>query len=567
MSETGGEVPVTITVDANRGTGALKRIWRSIGYDEINWTYTPIGRRIFAEIAALGDGSYWVRNHNIFSSGNLRSSPYVASTNCYREDGAGKAAYDWTTVDRVYDVYVGAGCKPMVELDFMPHDLSACPAADPYASGRFPPKDYDKWRELNRQFALHLIERYGAEEVGTWYFSTWNEPDGASWFRIPRVEGRSEAEHEAARRREFLKVHDYAVEGILGAGAALRVGGPDIAFHSDFLEMFLAHSDSGRNFATGGRGTRLDFISFHTKGTGKREGLLKSPDFDHVARRDLMRFVEVVRRFPRFRNLPLVCNEWDIDVGSPRGIRDHPSFEYRNTAYFPVFLMRVVKELLDLREREGVNVELITQWTFYFHGMRCFEGTRSLVDPMGIRKPVFNGFEMLARLGEERVRLATDDTSEDVAPGEEAGMHGARRPRSEAEAGELGEWKSIRPHPRVDGLAARSGSGIQVLVWHQAADPKALGERDVRVRVRGLGGTEAVRVEHYRIDEDHSNAHTVWARLGRPDWPDEGEIAEMRSRERLEAMGPPERVGVRGGEALVEMRLPMHAASLLVIGM
>ncbi len=68
--------PVTVHVDASQSQGPLKRIWRSIGYDEINWTYTPIGRSIFDNIKALDDGPYWVRNHNIFSSGNLRSWLY-----------------------------------------------------------------------------------------------------------------------------------------------------------------------------------------------------------------------------------------------------------------------------------------------------------------------------------------------------------------------------------------------------------------------------------------------------------------------------------------------------------
>lgn len=113
------EQPVTVTVDTAQSRGTLKRIWRSIGYDELNWTYTPLGKRIFKEIGELNDGPFWIRNHNIFSSGNLRSSPYVASTNCYSETEDGEPVYDWTTVDRIYDVYVENGCKPMVELDFM----------------------------------------------------------------------------------------------------------------------------------------------------------------------------------------------------------------------------------------------------------------------------------------------------------------------------------------------------------------------------------------------------------------------------------------------------------------
>jgi xylan 1,4-beta-xylosidase len=557
--------PVTITVDAARASGPLKRIWRSIGYDELNWTYTQTGKRIFAEIAALGDGPFWVRNHNIFSSGNLRSSPYKASTNCFRMGPDGEPEYDWTTVDRVYDVYVANGCKPMVELDFMPHHLSAFPQSDAYDSGRYPPRDFHQWRELNRQFALHLIDRYGRDEVRAWYFASWNEPDGCSWLRLDPIGDPTDPAWEAERRKVFLKMHDHAVDGILAADERLRVGGPDIAHHAGFLEMFLEHCDSGTNFATGRTGTRLDFISLHTKGTGKRGTRVPNPDFDLVARRELLRYDQVIRKFPRFRDLPLLCNEWDIDVWSPGGIYDSPDFRFRNTSYYPVFLIRSVKELLDLMTREQINLELITQWTFYFHGMRCFEGTRAIFDPLGIRKPVFNGFEMLAKLGDERIALATDDTVKDIRPGEEAGTRGARCPRDDADAAELGPERSIRPCPSVDGLAARDGDSTQILVWNQVCDQYAKGARDIRVRVVGQGAARQVRVTEYRIDAHHSNAHTIWEQLGCPDWPDDAQIEAMRAGEELETVRQNDVLGVNDGVTELRLTLPMHAVSLLVL--
>ena len=40
-----------------------------------------------------------------------------------------------------------------------------------------PPKDYNKWADFIRAFATHLTERYGEDEVKTWYFEVWNEPN------------------------------------------------------------------------------------------------------------------------------------------------------------------------------------------------------------------------------------------------------------------------------------------------------------------------------------------------------------------------------------------------------
>ena len=39
------------------------------------------------------------------------------------------------------------------------------------------PKDYNKWRDLIYNTVKHCVERYGAEEVRSWYFILWNEPD------------------------------------------------------------------------------------------------------------------------------------------------------------------------------------------------------------------------------------------------------------------------------------------------------------------------------------------------------------------------------------------------------
>ena len=65
--------PVTISIDAQNETGPLDRVWRCIGYNEINWTYTPIGKQVLRAIQELGDGAFSVRVMGAFSSGNRRS--------------------------------------------------------------------------------------------------------------------------------------------------------------------------------------------------------------------------------------------------------------------------------------------------------------------------------------------------------------------------------------------------------------------------------------------------------------------------------------------------------------
>ena len=58
-----------VDVDCARTLGAIERLWTSIGYDEINWTYTPAGRRALRTVGELAERPYSVRTHYVFNSG------------------------------------------------------------------------------------------------------------------------------------------------------------------------------------------------------------------------------------------------------------------------------------------------------------------------------------------------------------------------------------------------------------------------------------------------------------------------------------------------------------------
>ena len=525
---------VSVKVDCSRKLGKLDSIWRSIGYDEINWTYTPTGKDIYQQIKELGDEPWYVRNHNAFTSGNGLSSPAWGATNCYREDEEGNSIYDWTIIDRVYDTLVKHNCKPIIELGFMPHHLSIHLDKGPKNSWSYPPKDYEKWKELCRRFVSHLIERYGPVEVRTWYFAVWNEPDVSYW--MSELGGKSQQKIE-----EYCKLYDYAAAGVLNVDSKLKFGGPELAGNLLFLDRFLEHCAKGKNYATGKKGSRLDFISMHAKATGiDIRGRVPSPDFHRMVVDRIQDYKSILQKYPEFSNKPLLLDEWDIDVGTVLGVYDTPDFVFRNNSYYPTFICRMVKELLDVKVKERFNIELFTTWAFYFHGKRCFEGQRELFDTYGIRKPAFNAFEMLAHLGVERLEVRSDDP-------------------------EKYDSKYYR-FPTIDALATLSGGKqIQVIVWHQVKDQYAQGKKRVRIRLDRLPWEGSVRIQHYRVDETHSNAHTIWRALGSPDYPTPEELAVIRKGEGLEKYQPDKMTIVEEGSLSISLEMPMHSLSLLLI--
>jgi xylan 1,4-beta-xylosidase len=72
-----------------------------------------------------------------------------------------------------------------------------------------------------------------------------------------------------------------------------------------------------------------------------------------------------------------------------------------------------------------------------------------------------------------------------------------------------------------------------------------------------------VKLEHFRIDEDHSNAFAAWKAAGSPQHPTHEEYAQFEKAGQLTAIGPIETLRVEDGKASVRVTMPRQAVSLL----
>lgn len=243
----------------------MKPVWAWFGYDEANYTYMKDGKKLLTELAALSKTPVYVRTHSLLVTGDGTAALKWGSTNAYTEDAQGHPVYNWKIGDSIFDTYVQRGMKPLAQIGFMPQALSSHPEpyrhywkpGDPYTDiitgWAYPPKDYDKWRELAFQWVTHCVERYGKTEVESWYWEVWNEPNGHYW---------------KGTRAEFLKMYDYAAEGVKKALPTAKIGGNNIAGTrtddaSSWLREFIEHCMSGTNYATGKTGAPLDALLFH----------------------------------------------------------------------------------------------------------------------------------------------------------------------------------------------------------------------------------------------------------------------------------------------------------------
>jgi len=532
--------PVEIRVDANVTQGAFRPIYAYFGYDEPNYTYTANGKKLIGELAALSPVRVEIRTHHLLVTGDGTAALKWGSTNAYTEDANGKPVYDWTIVDRIFDTYEQVKAKPFVEIGFMPQALSNNP--EPYTlhwpkqDGKgwsYPPKDYAKWAELVRQWVLHAVARYGKAEVESWSWELWNEPDISYWRGTPE---------------EYDRLYDYTSDAIKRTLPATHVGGPGTTGPAsqkaaDYLKQFLEHCARGANAATGKRGAPLDFISYHAKGSPNvveghvRMGLRKELT-------DVQRGMETIGGFPEFRALPIVLSEADPEGCAACSARQYPQNQYRNGTMYPSYTAAALSSMIKLADRYHANLAGMLTWAFEFEDQPYFDGFRTLATN-GIDKPVLNLFRMTGMMGMSRGQRVKVESSGAVGLDGilQAGVHGAAD---------------------VDGLATRGDHEIDLLVWNYHDDELPAPAAAVHVSLAGVpGGAGRVLVEHFRIDDDHSNAYTAWKQMGSPAEPSPEQYARMEAAGQLQLLESPEWRAVKDGAVGMEFQLPRHAVSLV----
>jgi len=71
-------------------------------------------------------------------------------------------------------------------------------------------------------------------------------------------------------------------------------------------------------------------------------------------------------------------------------------------------------------------------------------------------------------------------------------------------------------------------------------------------------------MKHYRIDENHSNAYTIWKSMGSPFNPDQSQLKKIKDRQGLELYEPEKTVNAVHGKIMLPVDMPHHSVSLFV---
>jgi len=128
----------------------------------------------------------------------------------------GRITYDWTKLDQLYDALLARRIRPFVELGFTPNAMKTSDSRIFYWQGNTSHPEPAAWKNLVDAFIRHTEQRYGKDEVRSWFFEVWNEPNLSGFW-------------EGADQKAYFELYDLTANSIKAIDPNLRVGGPATA--------------------------------------------------------------------------------------------------------------------------------------------------------------------------------------------------------------------------------------------------------------------------------------------------------------------------------------------------
>ena len=412
--------------------------------------------------------------------------------------------YNFSYVDQIYDGLLANGVKPFVEMSFMPKKM----ASDPNAAHAFwyhpnpsPPKDYAAWDAMIRAFAEHLVKRYGIEEVATWKFEVWNEPNLDFWMGDPK-------------QATYFELYDHTARALKAVSPRLIVGGPSTA-QAGWVAPFLSHVKA--------ENVPLDFVSTHVYANDKAEDVFNT--HEEIPRDKMVwRSVEKVHEeilHSAFPKIPLIFSEYGASYANEPNITD--------TTYMGPWMAN------NIRLCDGLT-ESMDYWTFsdVFEEQGVvrspFYGGFGLLAADSIPKPSLNIFRVLHKLGDRRIAVTSESALATATAND--GLA-------------IALWDYAPP----------TGTGATYTMPTGSAGPA----KTFNLELKNVPANAAV--ELWRVDEDHGNVIKAFDAMGRPP----GDLTQEQIKRLRAAgeMAPAEHLHLKQGK--LQVTVPAYGLALVVV--
>lgn len=400
---------------------------------------------------------------------------------------------NWQLIDISIEGLLEVGLKPIYTTCFTPVGMTDDPTAcwpDKNATGM--PRDLGQWQEFVSGGIRHHIARYGLDEVRSWYFECWNEPNLRGCFFGGSME-------------DFFRLWSATWHAVKSVDPSLRFGGPSTA-RGEWLPEFLDF--------TAKDGTPPDYLVTHVYNNDSEAEPLSpfdgpashkvkdSPHFASGVVRGLRR--ELDRR--GFRG-EVHWNEW----GRSWFLHDPK----KETALEAAFIVKTMAEVSQEADEFGFWClsDIYNQGGFQSSEFQANYGMLSL---HGLRKPAWQAHQLLNRLGETRVPCDSGDA-----------------------------LCNAIATPRPDGTSA-------VLVYsHPAASDEPPRPQEIEVTLPA--GTKNVRLT--RLGAEENNIIAEWKKMGAPAYPTREQLQRLHQLNPLRLAADPLEIASAGGSVTVRFTM------------
>jgi xylan 1,4-beta-xylosidase len=199
----------------------------------------------------------------------------------------------------------------------------------------------------------------------------------------------------------------------------------------------------------------------------------------------------------------------------------------------------VYARLSALAAQYQVNLAGAVSWSFEFENQPWFAGFRDLATN-GVDKPVLNVFRMLGLMSGPQVAVIN--------------------PAALSVADIRAQAQSQRPD--IGALATADAHSATVLLWNYHNDDLPAPPAEITLTLGGVAAEKAL-VQHYRIDQSHSNAYTAWQAIGSPHAVSAAQRQALEQAGQLALLTSPAWVSPAQGKVTLPITLPRQGVSLL----
>ncbi|RHR33144.1 helix-turn-helix domain-containing protein [Clostridium sp. AF19-22AC] len=291
----------------------------------------------------------------------------LSKEHCFLE----KKGYNFRKLDLVLDFMVENHMKPYLELGHKPTLFMYTPERS--VKGQEEERkiyQYSVFEEIIKQLCTHLVNRYGIEELESWYFAYWNDPQ----LNMTEAEGKYYPYFEMIYRT--LK----EISPDIRVGGASLILGYELDVCSNILNLWKQRNITPDFFSV---------CSFQYIAVTDHETRYGRKSIDSKYMKNQIDILQNAMDESGIGNIELHVDEWNFTISNRNVLND----SCEQGAY-------ILKNYIDM---EG-TVDFMAYWhaldlySDYYDTNTILNGDSGLISRDGIRKPSFYAFSFINRL-------------------------------------------------------------------------------------------------------------------------------------------------------------------------